>query len=196
VTELAPDIQDKGRHSTGPSNHKSLKACYCSALRHRCPRRRQDGIREAIAYAPGGIANFWAADSVNCSMNIALHRCPLLLMAATICATPVSARSYLNCVAKKVIIVDSPRGSNLSSTEDNLGFWIDEAAKTIMLADGTLLTVHRFDDHWISADHGDMAYEFDRQNGNLMYASSTTKEGVGTTTIGSGRCEIAAGPAG
>jgi len=84
----------------------------------------------------------------------------------------------------------------LSSTEDNLGFWIDEAAKTIMLADGTLLTVHRFDDHWISADHGDMAYEFDRQNGNLMYASSTTKEGVGTTTIGSGRCEIAAGPAG
>ena len=76
----------------------------------------------------------------------------------------------------------------MSSTEDNLGFWIDEAAKTIMLADGTLLTVHRFDDHWISADHGDMAYEFDRQNGNLMYASSTTKEGVGTTTIGSGRC--------
>jgi hypothetical protein len=111
-------------------------------------------------------------------------------MAATICATPASARSYLNCVAKKVIIVDSPRGSNLSSTEDNLGFWIDEAAKTIMLADGAPLTVHRFDDHWISADLGDMAYEFDRQNGNLMYASSTTKEGVGTTTIGSGRCEI------
>jgi len=73
-------------------------------------------------------------------------------MAATICATPVSARSYLNCVAKKVIIVDSPRGSNLSSTEDNLGFWIDEAAKTIMLADGTPLTVHRFDDHWISLE--------------------------------------------
>jgi hypothetical protein len=75
-----------------------------------------------------------------------------------------------------------------------LGFQIDEAAKTVMLADGTPLTVHRFDDHWISADRGDLHYEFDRQNGNLMYASSTTKEGVPTTTIGAGHCETAAGP--
>ena len=129
-------------------------------------------------------------------MKIAFHVCNLFLMAATICTTPASARSYLNCLTKKVIIVDSPKESNLSSTEDKLGFWIDEAAKTIMFADGTPLIVHRFDDHWISADRGDMAYEFDRQNGNLMYASSTTREGVGTTIIGSGRCEIAAGPAG
>jgi hypothetical protein len=127
-------------------------------------------------------------------MNIVIHGCPLLLLAATICAAPASARSYLNCLAKKVIIVDSPRGSNQSSTEDKLGFWIDEAAKTIMLSDGTVLAVHRFDDHWISADRGDLHYEFDRQNGNLMYASSTTKEGVATTIIGSGRCEIAASP--
>jgi hypothetical protein len=127
-------------------------------------------------------------------MNIVTHGCPLLLMAATICATPALARSYLNCLAKKVIIVDSPRGSNLSSTEDKLGFWIDEAAQSIILADGTPLTVHRFDDRWISADRGDLHYEFDRQNGNLMYASSTTKEGVATTTIGSGHCETAAGP--
>jgi hypothetical protein len=119
---------------------------------------------------------------------------PLLLLAATICAAPASARSYLNCLAKKVIIVDAPRGSNLSSTEDKLGFWIDEGAKTVTLADGTPLTVHRFDDHWISADRGELHYEFDRQNGNLMYASSTTKAGVATTTIGSGRCEIAPGP--
>ena len=141
------------------------------------------------------MANFWAADSVSCSMNIALHRCPLILMAATICATPVSARSYLNCVAKKVIIADSPSGSNLSSTEDHLGFWIDEAAKTIMLADGSSLTVHRFDDHWISADRGDMAYEFDRQNGNLAYASSTMKNGTATIIIGSGQCQVATAPA-
>ena len=71
-------------------------------------------------------------------------------MAATICATPASARSYLDCLTKKV------------STEDKLGFWIDEAAKTIMFADGTPLIVHRFDDHWISADRDEMAYEFDR----------------------------------
>jgi hypothetical protein len=126
-------------------------------------------------------------------MNIVIRGCPLLLLAATICAAPASARN-LNCLAKKVIIVDSPKGSNLSSTEDKLSFWIDEAAKTIMLADGPPLTVHRFDDHWISADRGDLHYEFDRQNGNLMYASSSTKEGVATTIIGSGRCEIAASP--
>jgi len=72
-------------------------------------------------------------------MKIAIHVCPLFLMAATICATPAAARGYLDCLTKKVIIVDSPKGSNLSSTEDKLGFWIDEAAKTIMFADGTPL---------------------------------------------------------
>jgi hypothetical protein len=61
-----------------------------------------------------------------------------------------------------------------------LGFWIDEAAKTLVLADGPPLTVRRFDDSWISATRGDMSYEFDRQNGNLTYASSTTKEGSAT----------------
>jgi hypothetical protein len=74
-----------------------------------------------------------------------------------------------------------------------LAFWIDEAAKTITLADGTPLTVHRFDDYWISADLGDLHYELDRQNGNLMYAGSTTAEGVATTIIGAGRCEAPAG---
>jgi hypothetical protein len=44
-----------------------------------------------------------------------------------------------------------------------LGFWIDEAAKTLVLADGTPLTIRQFDDRWISAARGDMSYEFDRQ---------------------------------
>ena len=130
------------------------------------------------------------------TMSTVIRECALLLMAVAVWTAPASARSYLNCLAKKVVITDTPRGSTSSSTEEHLGFWIDETAKNIMFADGTPLIVHRFDDHWISADRGDMAYEFDRQNGNLMYASSTTREGVGTTTIGSGRCEISAGPAG
>ena len=65
-----------------------------------------------------------------------------------------------------------------------------------MLADGTPLTVRRFDDRWISAARGDMSYELERQNGNLAYASSTMKDGTATIIIGSGRCEIAAGPPG
>jgi hypothetical protein len=95
-----------------------------------------------------------------------------------------------------VVIVDAPKGSTSSSVEEHLRFWIDEAAKTFVLADGTPLTVHRFNDHWISAARGDTSYELDRQNGNLAYASSTTRDGAATIIIGSGRCEIAAGPEG
>ena len=97
-------------------------------------------------------------------------------MALAVWTEPTLARSYLNCLAKKVVIVDAPRGSASSSIEENLDFWIDEAAKTLVLADGTPLTVRRFDDHWISAARGDTSYELGRQNGNLAYASSTTKE--------------------
>jgi hypothetical protein len=76
-----------------------------------------------------------------------------------------------------------------------LGFWIDEAAKTLVLADSTPLTVHRFDDHWISAARGDTSYELDRQNGNLA-TQARPRRSAATITIGSGRCEIAAGSAG
>jgi hypothetical protein len=83
----------------------------------------------------------------------------------------------LNCLTRKVVIVDTPRGKYfVQRRREHLGFWIDEAPKTVVLADGTPLTVHRFDDHWISAARGDTSYELGRQNGNLAYASSTTKE--------------------
>ena len=55
--------------------------------------------------------------------------------------------------------------------------------------------VHRFDDRWISAARGDVSYELDRQDGNLTYASSTTKDSVTTIVIGAGRCKAAAAPA-
>ena len=129
-------------------------------------------------------------------MKSAIAGCALLLMALAVWAEPAFARSYLHCLTKKVVIVDAPRGSTSSSTEENFGFWIDEAANTLVLADGTPLIVRRFDDRWISATRGDVSYEFDRQNGNLTYASSTTKDGTTMIIIGSGRCNIAAGPAG
>jgi hypothetical protein len=129
-------------------------------------------------------------------MKSVIRQCALLLTVVAVWTEPALARSYLSCLTKKVVIVDTPRGSTSSSIEENLGFWIDEVAKTVVLADGTPLTVRRFDDNWISAARGDMSYEFDRQNGNLAYASSTTKDGAATIIIGSGRCEIAASPAG
>ena len=105
-----------------------------------------------------------------------------------------AARNYLNCVSKKVVIVDAPKGITSTSTEENFGFWIDEATKVITLADGKRLNVSRFDDRWISAVSGDVSYELDRQNGNLTYAGSTMKDGIATTIIGAGRCTVAAAP--
>jgi hypothetical protein len=105
------------------------------------------------------------------------------------------ARSYLNCLTKKVVIVDAPKGTTSSSTEENFGFWIDEATKIVTLPDGKKLTVRRFDDGWISAVSADVSYELDRQNGNLTYSGSTMKDGIATTIIGAGRCTVAAAPA-
>jgi hypothetical protein len=105
-----------------------------------------------------------------------------------------SARNYLNCLSKKVVIVDAPKGSTSSSTQENFGFWIDEATKMVTLADGKKLNVRRFDDRWISAVSGDISYELDRQNGNLTYAGSTMKDGVATTIIGAGRFILPTAP--
>ena len=118
-------------------------------------------------------------------------------MAFTVWTEPALAvGNYLNCQTKKAIIIDAPKGKSSSSTEENLGFWIDEAAKTITLEDGTPLIVRRFDDRWIGAARDDVSYELDRQDGNLAYASSTTKDGVTTIIIGYGRCKLTARPAG
>ena len=103
------------------------------------------------------------------------------------------ARSYLHCPAKKVVIVNASSGITSSSVDEDVGFWIDEAEKGLTLADGTPLIVHRFDDRWISAARGDVSYELDRRDGNLTYASSTTKDGVTTIIIGAGRCKSEAG---
>src|SRR5437870_5366580 len=117
-------------------------------------------------------------------------------MALAVWTESALARGYLDCLTKKVVIVDAPKGSTSSSIEENFGFWIDEAAKALVVVDGTPLRAQRFDERWISATHGDVSYELDRQSGNLTSASSTIKDGTATIIIGSGRCNIAAGPAG
>jgi hypothetical protein len=115
-------------------------------------------------------------------------------MAVAVSAEPAFTRSYLTCLAKKVIIVDAPKGSTSSGIEE--GLCIDQATKTLVLADGAPLTVRRFDERCISATLGDVSYELDRQNGGVTYASSTMKDGTATIIIGSGRCNTAASPAG
>jgi hypothetical protein len=128
-------------------------------------------------------------------MKSRVRECVLVVMAFLVLDESALARSYLNCLTKKVVIVDAPKGSTSSNTEENFGFWIDEATKSVTLADGKKLNVRRLDDRWISAASGDVSYELDRQTGNLTYAGSTMKDGVATTTIGAGRCTMATGPA-
>ena len=48
-----------------------------------------------------------------------------------------------------------------------MSFWVDDVAKTVMFADGTALTVTRFDDNWLIASRDDSSYVFDRRNGTL-----------------------------
>src|SRR5262249_43440623 len=78
-----------------------------------------------------------ASESTRGAMKSPIRQCGLLLMAFTVCTEPaLAARSYLNCQTKKAIIIDAPNGKSSLSTEENVGFWIDEAAKTITLEDG------------------------------------------------------------
>src|SRR5262245_7399231 len=39
------------------------------------------------------------------------------------------ARQHLKCLTKRVVMVDTPKGSTSSIVEESLGFWIDERAK-------------------------------------------------------------------
>jgi hypothetical protein len=75
--------------------------------------------------------------------------------------------------------------------EEHLVFLIDDAAKTVAFSDGRRMRIARFDKSWISAHSEDVQYEFNRADGTLTYAGSTTKDNVTTTVIGSGRCENA-----
>ncbi len=118
--------------------------------------------------------------------------CTVLLLALADLSHPALARTYLNCTTREVVIVNES-GEELPSTkETNRSFWVDDVAKTVMFADGTALTVTRFDDNWLNASRDDSSYVFDRRNGTLSYATSTNGR-VTTVIIGSGRCE--SGPA-
>jgi hypothetical protein len=118
-----------------------------------------------------------------------VSECAVLTIALAALAQPVLARTYLNCSTRQVVLTSAPTGDTSSSREENLGFWVDDEAKTLTFLDNTPLTVTRLDRSWIRADRDGIFYEFDRRDGNLSYASSTIKDGVSTTIVGSGRCE-------
>lgn len=117
-----------------------------------------------------------------------LTRCAVVAIMMVVVARPVLASTPLHCSTTQVVIISASTGKTSSRSDENLSFVIDDAAKTVTFADGESLAVTRFDSNWISANHDDIFYEFDRQGGSLSYASSTTKNDVTSTIVGSGRC--------
>jgi hypothetical protein len=115
-------------------------------------------------------------------------RCAVVAIIIVVMVRPVLARSYLHCSTTQVVIISASTGETSSRSEENLSFVIDDAAKTLTFADGGSFAVTRLDRNWISANHDDIFYEFDRQGGTLSYASSTTKNNITSTIVGSGRC--------
>ena len=120
--------------------------------------------------------------------DLLLTRCAVVAIMIVVVARPVLAHTQLHCSTTQVVIISASTGKTSSRSEKNLSFVIDDAAKTVTFADGQSLVVTRFDSNWISANHDDILYEFDRQGRTLSYASSTTKNDTTSTIVGSGRC--------
>ena len=118
-----------------------------------------------------------------------VSECAVLTIALAALAQPALARTYLNCSTRKVVLISAPTGDTSSSRAEDLGFWVDDEAKTLTFLDNTPLTVTRLDQSWISAGRDGIFYELDRRDGTLTYASATTKQGVSTTIVGAGKCE-------
>jgi hypothetical protein len=91
-------------------------------------------------------------------------------------------------------MIRAASGDTSSTREEEIMFVIDEAAKTLTFSDNRPLTITRFGKSWISANRDDIFYEFNRQDGTLTYASSTTQDGVTTTIVGAGQCAISLAP--
>src|SRR5262245_16572146 len=72
-------------------------------------------------------------------MKSVILECVFVPMAFAVLEETALARNYLNCLTKKVTIVDPPKGATSSSIEENFGFWIDGATKIVRLADGKKL---------------------------------------------------------
>jgi hypothetical protein len=116
------------------------------------------------------------------------------MIALTALERPALALSYLSCSTRKVVMMSAPRGDTSSTSEEEVVFALDQAAKTPTFLDNRPLTITRLSKSWISANRNEVFYEFNCQDGNLTYASSTAQDGVTTTIVGSGQCAISPAP--
>jgi len=111
-----------------------------------------------------------------------MSECAVLTIALAVVAQPVIARTYLNCSTKKVVIISAPTENTSSSRVEDLGFWVDDAAKLLTFVDNTALTVSRLDRAWMVAERAEHGPGPIRLLANLItyhalleYAQSPTK---------------------
>jgi hypothetical protein len=75
----------------------------------------------------------------------------------------------LICNTTKVIVTNKAGQVGSVQVEEQMTFWVDDAAKTFVSFDGRQLRVSRFDKSWISASGEDIQYEFNRADNVLTY---------------------------
>jgi hypothetical protein len=104
---------------------------------------------------------------------------------------PATPLAQFDCAIAKVVITNTRQSDTSVRINEQLNFWIDDGDKSLMFADGTRLRVTRFEPSWISGYRDDIRYEFNRVDGALTFAGSTTEGAATTTVVGSGNCKSA-----
>ena len=104
---------------------------------------------------------------------------------------PATQRTQFDCAITTIIITNVPEPGTSVRHKEQLIFWIDDEEKNLLFADGDRLHVTRFDQSWISGDRDDIRYEFNRSDGTLSFAGTTSQGSATTTVLGSGHCESA-----
>ena len=102
---------------------------------------------------------------------------------------PATQRTQFDCTITKNVIKNVPEPGTSVQQKEQITFWIDDIEKSLVFADGARLHITRFDQSWISGDRGDIRYEFDRSDGTLSFAGTTSQGTATTTVLGSGNCE-------
>ena len=110
----------------------------------------------------------------------------LIVLAAQV--HPATQRTQFDCTITKVVIKNVPKPGTSVQHEEHLIFWIDDIEKSLVFTDGAQLRIARFDQSWISGDRDGTRYEFDRSDGTLSFAGTTSDGTASTTVLGSGNC--------
>ena len=112
----------------------------------------------------------------------------MAVIAVAALVQPATPRAQFDCAITKVVITNTPESGTSVRLKVQLNFWIDDADKSLTFADGARLRVIRFDPSWIGGYRDDIRYEFNRSDGTLTFAGSTSEGTATTTVLGSGRC--------